>query len=152
MKLRSARNTRLLRWLALATVISSGTGVLLSVPPLSLFIFPIYPHVYVVHGWFSLAVGVPFVVGVLAHGVPAWRARGFSAMTRSGLLLSVAFLGSLASALYSKFADNPVPWMLFVHMGAGIVALFVGFVHAPRFWQPVRERRAGRATTNVGGD
>lgn len=149
MKLRSARNTRLLRWLALATVISSGTGVLLSVPPLSFFIYPIYPQVYVIHGWFSLAVGVPFVVGVLAHGVPAWRARGFTAMSRSGLLVSVAYIGSLASALYSKFAATPVPWMLFVHMGAGIVALFVTFVHAPRFWQPVRERRAAKRTSSM---
>lgn len=132
----------MLRWLALATAVSSGTGVLLSVPPLSFFIYPVYPQVYVIHGWFSLAVATPFVVGVLAHGVPAWRVRGWShTMTRSGVLLSVAFLGSIGSALYSMLAETPVPWMLFVHMGAGIVALVVTFVHAPRFWKPVRRGR-----------
>ena len=115
----------MLRWLALGTAASAGTGVLLSVPPLSFFIYPIYPQVYVMHGWFSLAMAAPFVIGVLAHGVPAGRARGRSPMTRSGVLLSVAFLGSLASAVYSARAEDPAPWLLFVHMGAGIVALAV---------------------------
>lgn len=155
--MRSAGSLRVLRWLALGTAASAGTGVLLSVPPLSFFIYPIYPQVYVMHGWFSLAMAAPFVIGVLAHGVPAGRARGRSPMTRSGVLLSVAFLGSLASAVYSARAEDPAPWLLFVHMGAGIVALVVTFLHAPRFWAPVRDRKkadgpsGGRADARAKG-
>ena len=147
--LRWVWSLRLLRWLALATAVSAGTGVLLSVPPLSFFIYPVYPPIYVVHGWFSIAVAAPFAAGVLLHGVPAWRARGRSRMTWTGLLLAGAYLGSLGLALYSSRAPDPARWLLFVHMGVGMVALVLTFVHAPRFWLPVRERR--RDETLEGG-
>lgn len=132
---------RLLRWLAMATAISAGTGVLLSVPPLSFFIYPVYSHVYVWHGWISIAVAVPFTVGVVAHGIPAWRARGWSASTRTGLLLTVAFGVALASGLYSRGGNSAPPWMLFAHIGGGIVALVATFLHAPRFWKMSRKGR-----------
>lgn len=135
--MRSVWAVRSLRLLAAAVAVSAGTGVLLSVPPLSFIIYPVYSHVYVLHGWLSIAVAVPFMVGVVAHGVPAWRARGWSAFTRTGLLLTVAFVVVLASGLFSKFSDTAPPWVLFVHIGAGIVTFVATFLHAPRFWRPV---------------
>jgi len=134
-----------LRALALGAALAAGTGVLLAVPPLSFFIYPVYPQVYVVHRVVSLAMAVPFVFVLLTHGVLAWRARGFSGLTRSGLLLTAAFLAALGSAVYSMLVKGRVPGLLLVHMGAGIVALVLVFVHAPRFWQLGRIRRKDAA-------
>lgn len=132
-----------MRWLAAMTAVSAGTGVLLSVPPLSFFIFPVYSRVYVIHGWFSLAVAVPFFIGVLAHGLPAWQTRGWSPFTCSGICLAVAFAASLATGVYSMRTDVVAPWVLFAHIAAGIVAFVTTFVHAPRFW--LRAPRRGES-------
>lgn len=150
--MRSVWSVRLLRALALAAAVAAGTGVLLSVPPLSFFIYPVYPYVYIIHRIFTLAVAVPFVVGLLAHGVGAARARGFSGLTRSGLLLTATFLAALASAVYSMLSDDTVPGLLLVHMGAGIVALVTVFVHAPRFWQLAKPRRRADEKKRISGE
>src|SRR5690606_41078793 len=85
---------------------------MLSVPPVSVFIFPVYPQVHVLHGWISLAAAVPFVVAVVGHGLPAWRTRGFGPATRSGLAVSVAFRLALASGVYHMQLPGTVPWVL----------------------------------------
>lgn len=139
----------MLRWLAFGAAVAAGTGVLLSVPPLSFFIYPIYPYVYVVHRAFSLAVAAPFVVAAVVHGIAAWRARGFSGLTRSGLLLALAFLAALASAVYSMLSDDRIPGLLLVHTAAGVVAFVVVFVHAPRFWQSPKPRPNAKETQSV---
>src|SRR5690625_3829266 len=102
---------RLLHWLGVATAVAAGTGVLLSVPPFTLFIFPVYEQVHKVHGWISLAVGAPFVIAVFTHGVSAWRARGFSYLTKTGLLLTVAYLGALATGWHARVAAVKQPWV-----------------------------------------
>ena len=147
--LRWVWSLRLLRWLALATAVSAGTGVLLSVPPLSFFIYPVYPQIYVVHGWFSIAVAAPFAAGVLLHGVPAWRARGRSRMTWTGLLLAGAYLGSLGLALYSSRAPDPAAVAAVRAHGSGHGGSGIDLRARARFWLPVRERR--RDETLEGG-
>lgn len=138
MRVSSNWSNRLLHWLSVATAVSAGTGVLLSVPPFTLFIFPVYEQVHMVHGWISLAVGVPFIVAVFAHGVPAWRARGFSFLTKSGLLLTLAFGVALASGWHARFAQDKLPWILFVHLGGGIVTAVAIFMHVRRWSAPRR--------------
>lgn len=129
---------RLLYWLAVATAVAAGSGVLLSVPPFTLFIFPVYEQVHIVHGWISLAVGVPFFVAVFAHGVPAWRARGFSYLTRTGLLLTAGFFAALASGAHARFAAEKLPWVLFVHLGGGIVTAVAIVLHVRKWSRPRR--------------
>lgn len=124
---------RLLYWATIATAISAVTGVLLSVPPFTLFIMPIFGTVLLIHGWFSIAVGVAFLAALLFHGVPAWRARGFTFFTRTGLLLTVAFIAALGTGVYAMMVDESPRWVLFVHLGVGVATLGAVFAHARRF-------------------
>lgn len=133
---------RLLHWLSWAVAAAAATGVLISVPPFTLFIFPVYEEVHAIHGLVSLIVGVPFVVAMLAHGIPAWRARGFSFLTRTGLWLSGAFLASLASGAHARFAAEKLPWVLVVHFGGGILTAVAIFLHVRR-WSGPRSSGAG---------
>lgn len=105
---------------------------MLSVPPVSVFIFPVYPQVHVLHGWISLAAAVPFVVAVVGHGLPAWRTRGFGPATRSGLAVSVAFPLALASGVYHMQLPGTVPWVLVAHFASGLGALVAAYVHSAR--------------------
>lgn len=138
--LSSRWSNRLLYWLSVATAVSVGTGVLLSVPPFTLFIFPVYEQVHVVHGWISLATGVPFVIAVFAHGLPAWRARGFSFLTKTGLLLTIGFVVALSSGWHARVATERAPWVLVVHLVAGILTAVAIFLHVRRWSGPTRKK------------
>lgn len=129
---------RLLHGLSWATAVAAATGVLISVPPFTLFIFPVYEQVHMIHGWVSLVIGVPFFAAVFAHGVPAWRVRGFSFLTRTGLLLSIAFFAALASGAHARFAPEKLPWVLVVHFGGGILTAVFIFLHVRRWSGPRR--------------
>lgn len=136
---------RLLHWLSWAVAAAAVTGVLISVPPFTLFIFPVYEQVHMIHGWVSLLVGVPFFIALFAHGIPAWRARGFSFLTRTGLVLAVAFSAALASGAHARFAAEKLPWVLVVHFGGGILTAVYIFLHVRRWSGPRRPSGGNRS-------
>ncbi|HEY8418081.1 MAG TPA: hypothetical protein VIK93_08635 [Limnochordales bacterium] len=142
---------RWLRLLAWATLLSAGTGVLLSVPPVSLLIYPVYPHVHRLHGWISLAVAVPFAAAAIGHGIPAWRARGLGESTRSGFALSVAYPLALASGLYNMRLTETAPWVMVVHFASGIAALVAAYVHGQRPGPAAKRDGGGSGPIQVGG-
>lgn len=109
-------------------------------PPFTLFIFPVYEQVHMIHGWLSLALGIPFLVAAVVHGVSAWKARGFSFLTKTGLLLTISFTAALASGWHARFAKQKLPSVLVVHLGAGIVTAVAIFLHVRR-WSGPRHRR-----------
>lgn len=134
--MRAKWGQRLLYGLGVAAVVAAGTGVLITIPPFTLFIYPVYDHVYGVHRWVGLALGAPFLVGTAWHGVLACRARGFSYLTKTGLLFAVAFVVALATGIAAWRTEDPRPWVLVVHVAAGIVTAVAIPLHIRRWRGP----------------
>ncbi|GEM_PF-2156495 len=137
----------LLRVLAWGAMLSAGTGILLSVPPVSILIYPVYRQVHILHGWLSIAVALPFTGAVIVHGIGAWTARGLVPAARWGIALSLAFPLALITGLHNALQPQPAPGLLVLHFAGGIAALLAAYVHGRGLGAPL----AGGETRSTRG-
>lgn len=132
----SRGSRKMLRWLAIFAAAAGGTGVLMSVPPFSLLLYPIYPLVHRLHGWLGLAVAAPLLLAILGHGLPAWLAKGSPVWMRSGIVFAAGFAAALASGLYMGRSAVASPAILLVHVGGGLLALAGALIHGAASRKP----------------
>lgn len=123
-------NYKRLRGMAWLVMVSSGTGVLLFIPPFA--IWPVYTYTLFLHAWLGWVLAFPFLLAGALHGIQRLRRRGWNKYSQSGCLFSLLFFLAVITAAFSYWLEEPPPWMWMAHMASGGAVCILALIHGLR--------------------
>ncbi len=121
---------RLLKGLVAVTLIVAATGILLFLPPFS--IWPLYPVTLALHAWAGIFIAVPFFLAFFIHGLASLQQAGYDRWKRSGLALGLSFSLVLATGIWRMIQPELPAWLLIIHILSGSLVILLGLVHGAR--------------------
>ncbi|OUM86430.1 MAG: hypothetical protein BAA01_06680 [Bacillus thermozeamaize] len=126
----SMQARHLLKGLIVVTLIAAASGILLFLPPFS--IWPLYPVTLSFHAWIGIFISVPFFLAILIHGMASLRKAGLGRWKRSGMVLGLAFMLVLATGIWRMIEPELPGWLLVVHIVCGSLVILLSLVHGAR--------------------
>jgi len=127
---RPGRGKPWLKGVTAAVLVAAASGMLLFLPPLSLW--PLYPVTLVLHAWLGILVAVPFLLVLVLHGGRRRRPAAPRGWTWSGIGFGLSFLTVLATGIARMAQPQlPVGWLI-LHMVTGALTILFGLWHGAR--------------------